>query len=227
LWCTRDRQDKTKGDLSALRAISLHFAPPTIVSSHHFLQQSRFLQTGSIHSPETIMLHQILTRTPIYVWAILAFLILRGVLAMRTREIALNKLFIIPIVMLMLSLQDIAAKFGMSGLPVIMWTLAAGATTALMWQFCAPRVTPAATPGRVIVRGSKLPLALLLAIFVTKYVATIVVAVQPHLRHDTLFMVAICALFGVFNGYFLGHLARDLRAYQGFASQPGLAAQAI
>jgi hypothetical protein len=186
-----------------------------------------FRHTGSIHSPETIMLQQILTRTPLYVWTILAFLILRGVLAMRTRDIALNKLFIIPIVMLVLSLQDIAAKFGMTGLPIVMWTLAAGATTALMWQFCAPRVTPAATPGRVIVRGSRLPLALLLAIFVTKYVATVVVAVQPHLRQDTLFMVAVCALFGVFNGYFLGHMARDLRAYRGFSAPRGLAAQPV
>ena len=173
------------------------------------------------------MLNQILTHTPLYVWAILAFLILRGVLAMRTREIALNKLFIIPIVMLVLSLQDIAAKFGMTGLPVVVWTVAATATTALMWQFCAPRVMPAATPGRVIVRGRKLPLVLLLAIFVTKYVATMVVAVQPHLRGDTLFMALVCALFGAFNGYFLGHLARDLRAYRGFTAQHGLVAQAI
>jgi hypothetical protein len=205
----------------------LHVAPFSVASSHGATQAVQRRHTVSIHSPETIMLHQILTRTPIYVWAILAFLVVRGVLAMRTRDIALNKLFIIPVVMLALSLQDIAAKFGLGALPVVMWTLAAGATTALMWQFCAPRVMPASKPGRVIVRGSKWPLALLLAIFVTKYVATVLVAVQPHLRQDVWFTVVVCALFGVFNGYFLGHLARDLRAWRGFSGQRGLAAQAI
>jgi hypothetical protein len=173
------------------------------------------------------MLNQILTRTPIYVWAILAFLILRGVIAMRTREIAVNKLFIIPVIMLVLSLQDIAAKFGLAGLPVVMWTLAAGATSALLWKFGAARVMPAAAPGRVIVRGSKFPLVLLLAIFMTKYVATVIVAVQPHLRQDTLFTVVVCALFGVFNGYFLGRLANDVSAYHCFAGKVHPAIQAI
>jgi hypothetical protein len=41
--------------------------------------------------------------------------------------------------------------------------------------------------------------------------------VQPHLRQDLLFTVVVCTLFGVFNGYFLGRLAGDLKAYLGFA----------
>ena len=173
------------------------------------------------------MLNQILSRTPPYVWGILAFLILRGVIAMRTREIGINKLFIIPIVMLVLSLQDIAAKFGVGGVAITAWTLAAATTVALMWHFSAARVTPAATPGRVIVRGSMFPLALMMAIFVTKYVATVIVAVQPHLRHDLAFTVFVCALFGVFNGYFLGRLARDVKAYQGFAAPLATSLQTI
>jgi len=71
------------------------------------------------------------------------------------------------------------------------------------------------------------PLALMMAIFVTKYMASIIVAVQPHLRQDLPFTVIVCALFGVFNGYFLGRLARDVRAYQGFAAPHGVHAQII
>ncbi|HEX8476745.1 MAG TPA: DUF6622 family protein [Telluria sp.] len=163
------------------------------------------------------MLNQIISHTPAYVWAILAFLVLRGVIAMRTREIAIRKLFIIPVVMLVLSLQDIGAKFGYGDVALTMWALALAATVASMWRWSATRVAPAATPGRVIVRGSMFPLALMMGIFVTKYMASIIVAVQPHLRQDLLFTVVVCALFGVFNGYFLGRLAGDLKAYLGFA----------
>jgi hypothetical protein len=173
------------------------------------------------------MLNQVTSHTPAYVWAILAFLVLRGVIAMRTREIAIRKLFIIPVVMLVLSLQDIGAKFGYGDVALTVWALALAATVASMWQWSAARVAPAATPGRVIVRGSMFPLALMMAIFATKYTASIVVAVQPHLRQDLPFTVIVCALFGVFNGYFLGRLARDVRAYQGFVAPQGVHAQTI
>ena len=71
------------------------------------------------------MLIQILTHTPFYVWAILAFLIQRGMIAMRDRDLELRKLVMIPAVMLVLSLQDMNAKFGLGGLALAAWALAA------------------------------------------------------------------------------------------------------
>lgn len=164
------------------------------------------------------MLNQIVTHTPVYVWAILAFLIFRGVIALRTREVAMSKLFIIPIVMLALSLFDIAAKFGLGGIGFATWIATAVATLALLYHFSAARVAPTGTPGHVIVRGSIWPLALMMAIFVTKYVASVVLAVQPQLHQSVTFTVVVCALFGLFSGYFVGRLARDVKAYQGFAA---------
>jgi hypothetical protein len=173
------------------------------------------------------MLNQILSHTPLYVWAILAFLIFRGVIALRTREVAMNKLFIIPVVMLALSLFDIAAKFGLGGIGFVTWVVTAAITLALLVRFGAARVAPATTPGHVVVRGSAWPLVLMMAIFVTKYVTSVAVAMQPHLRHDAAFSVTVCAMFGLFSGYFLGRLVRDLKAYQGFAPQPDAGARAI
>lgn len=172
------------------------------------------------------MLKEIVTHTPIFVWALLAFLIYRGVIAMRTREVEMKKLFIIPVVMLVLSLVDVSAKFG-SGAAFAIWLVATGITLALLLNFGAARVSPGATPGRVTVRGSVWPLVLMMAIFLTKYVTSVVMAVQPQLRHDTLFMTIACALFGVFSGYFLGRLVRDLKAFRSFATQPATGIHAI
>jgi hypothetical protein len=156
------------------------------------------------------MLIQILTHTPLYVWAILAFLVYRGMAAMRDRDVEVRKLVIIPAVMLVLSLQDIGAKFGLGGWALAAWALAA-AGVALAAGLAGPeRIAASTVPGRVRVRGSRLPLVMMLAVFFTKYVASVTLAVAPQLRQDTLFACAVCALFGVFNGWFIGRLVGDM-----------------
>jgi len=62
----------------------------------------------------------------------------------------------------------------------------------------------------VRVRGSRLPLVMMLAVFFTKYVASVTLAVAPQLRQDTLFACIVCGLFGVFNGWFIGRLVGDM-----------------
>lgn len=159
------------------------------------------------------MLIQILTHTPIYVWAILAFLVHRGMIAMRDRDVEVRKLCIIPIVMLALSLQDISAKFGLDGIALAAWI--AGVALALPPALVsgANRVAPGAAPGTVRVRGSRVPLALMMAVFFTKYTASVMLAVFPQAHQNALVAGTVCVLFGLFNGVFLGRLGRDLRAH--------------
>jgi hypothetical protein len=158
------------------------------------------------------MLLHILTRTPVYVWAILAFLIYRGVIASRERDVTTVKLLIIPAVMLALSLQDIAAKFGADPGAWGPWLAGMAAIGLQRWKFGSAQVGAGAAPGRVRIRGSWMPLAAMMAVFVTKYVASVMLAMQPALAANGVFVLTVCALFGAFNGYFLGQLARDLGA---------------
>lgn len=160
------------------------------------------------------MLIQILAHTPLYVWAILAFLLYRGVIALRDREVELRRLFIIPAVMLALSLQDIAARFGTGGMALPLWAAATCAMGVLAWHFGGARVAAGSRPGHVRVRGSRGPMALMMAVFFTKYLASIMLALRPQLRGDAVFMAAVCVLFGLFSGVFAGRLARDLKACQ-------------
>ena len=153
---------------------------------------------------------QILTRTPLYVWAILAFLVYRGAVAMRDREMEVRKLVTIPAVMLVLSLQDMHAKFGLEGWALAAWALAAAGMALATGLAGSARIAAGAVPGHVRVRGSGLPLVMMMAVFFTKYVASVTVAVAPQLRHDTLFACIVCGLFGVFNGWFIGRLVGDM-----------------
>ncbi|MFC0132092.1 hypothetical protein CR105_26220 [Massilia eurypsychrophila] len=160
------------------------------------------------------MLIQIVTHTPVYVWAILALLVYRGVVAMRDREMTIRKLFIIPVIMLALSLQDVVAKFGAGFMPLSVWTGSAVLMTLLVWKFSSAGVSAAASSGRVIVHGSWAPLAMMMAIFFTKYATAVTLVIKPSASQDPLFSTVVCALLGVFSGYFLGRLVGTLQGLQ-------------
>lgn len=155
---------------------------------------------------------QILNHTPLFVWAILAFLIFRGVLSMRAREVDVRKLFIIPVVMVALALQDIVTRYGMTGAALAAWAGAAALTAWAIVAFTRTRIEAGATPGSLRLRGSWVPLAAMLAVFVTKYTVIVSMIVHPQLRNDAPFVVAACAASGLCSGFFVGCLLRDLKA---------------
>jgi hypothetical protein len=164
------------------------------------------------------MLQQILSHTPVYVWAILALLVWRGTAALRDREVTVRSLFVVPAAMLALALQDVLMKFGSNGAALAAWAAAAATTLLLVSKFARSRTAPGSRPGKVIVRGSWTPLAMMLAVFFTKYAASVLLAVLPHARQDSLFAASVCALFGAFNGCFLGRLARDVAGQRGLST---------
>ena len=158
------------------------------------------------------MLYQILSHTPIYVWAILAFLVYRGLVALRARDITVRKLFAIPLVMLVLSLQDIALKFGLGASVLAAWGGAMAVGALLVWTWGGGRISAGPTPGSLRIAGSRAPLVMMLAVFVLKYALSVTLVVQPQVLHEGAFVFAACGLLGLFNGYFAGRLARDLAA---------------
>ena len=153
---------------------------------------------------------QLLSHTPLYVWAILAFLVHRGTVAMRDREVEFRKLCIIPLVMLGLSLQDMSAKFGFDGLALAAWSGGALATLLLVMRQGGVRIAAGSVPGSLWVGGSRVPLAMMMAVFFTRYAASVMLAVFPQAQQNALAAGVVCTLFGLFNGVFVGRLARDL-----------------
>ena len=152
----------------------------------------------------------LLTHTPAYVWLILALVVARGVVALRTRETTLRKLCIIPAIMLPVALLDIARKFGLDGLPLGAWTLGVAGAMWAVWSLRGTRIGAGAAPGLVRVRGSVMPLLLMLLIFVVKYATTVMLVAAPALLHGAGVTALACALMGAANGWFFGRLLRDL-----------------
>jgi hypothetical protein len=162
---------------------------------------------------EFSMLQQIVSHTPVYVWALLAFLIYRGVLASADRVTTLRNLFIIPLVMLGLSVSDMAGRFGANPAVWASWLAGVGVGVALAWKLVDGRGMVAdRAAGTLSQRGSWVPLAMMVSVFCTKYAIAIVLAMHQGVL-DTAVLAAIYCMLGTFNGIFLGRLARSLDVY--------------
>lgn len=164
------------------------------------------------------MIQQIISHTPLYVWALLGFLVYRGLLASKDREVALGKLFIIPVVMLVISLAGMPRAGALGNAVWALWLAAMLAGAALTFKLGKPVVVHRAA-GTVLQRGSWAPLVLMLAIFVTKYAVAVFSTMHPEALRQLGFVVTVTLLFGLFNGVFVGRLAAALAAY----SRPGTA----
>ena len=159
------------------------------------------------------MLLQILVHTPKWVFALFAGLLMLGLSQMLTRQVKLGRVLGIAIGMTVLSLYGTVAAFGMSD-RTLAFALAAwlvGAALSLAWLLS--QKPPAGTRYDAMRRsftlpGSAVPLALLMAIFFTKYGVAVATALQPALKTELRFVLAAGALYGIASGAFAGRAAR-------------------
>ncbi len=161
------------------------------------------------------MLNQIISNTPSYVWGILAFLMFRGFKATMDRELEIRSVINIPVIMLALSVQGILSGFGADVLVITSWMLTTVTGAVISWNAVnSNNVRILADKNLVFYRGSWAPLIMMMAIFVMKYVVNVALHVNPDLHGNTAFVLISTALFGIFNGLFLGKMLRVLLMYQ-------------
>jgi len=174
------------------------------------------------------MLVPILKRTPPWVWGLLAALTLLGLSQARARTASVARIAFMPIAMTALSAWGLASAFAGSpqfGSVLLAWSGAAAIAVGLVTPMAAPAGTRYDASSRQFRQpGSWVPMLLILGIFLTKYVGGIDLAMQPGLVRNSDYALATAALYGLFNGLFIGRAARLWRlAYRpASASTPAL-----
>jgi uncharacterized membrane protein len=158
------------------------------------------------------MLAQIFANTPLWVWGLLAGLIVLGLSQTRTRTAGLPRIVILPVAMGAFSLWGTLSAFGIAPVVVIAWTLAAALLVALVLR----KPVPAGTRFDAATRqfhlpGSWVPMFLILGIFLTKYAVGVTLAMRPDLRALPDFTLAVAIVSGAFSGLFAGRTVRLLR----------------
>ena len=108
------------------------------------------------------------------------------------------------------------AKFPLRGLlrgVFVMPMMATPVAVALVWALSKGEIAVNRAAGTVSQRGSWAPLMLMIAIFITKYTVGVLSAVRPELVHGVTGSLIVTTLYGLFNGMFIGRLARYAVAY--------------
>lgn len=167
--------------------------------------------------------------TPSWVWGLLTGLLALGTSQLFRRRASLARAGLMPVAMTVFSIYGMVSAFAASpmlGAALALWLAAALACTAmaLRWRATAPEGTRFDPVSRQFeLPGSVVPMALILGIFLTKYIVGIELAMQPAIARDAGFVLGVALLYGAFNGIFV---ARAVRLWRLFArpDQSGLPA---
>ena len=155
------------------------------------------------------MLYQIFSNTPRWVWILLLALIWLGVKQAVTRTASLQRITVIPVVMVGLSLSGTVAAFGVAPWVLLTWLAAAGVTGALVLQRPLPQATHYnPSERRFTIPGSWVPLVLIMGLFLTKYGVGAATSMHPALALNPNFSVFFGAVYGAFSGVFVARAAR-------------------
>ncbi|HSW16309.1 MAG TPA: DUF6622 family protein [Ramlibacter sp.] len=155
---------------------------------------------------------QIVSFTPLWVWGLLAALLVLGLSQTRDRSASLKRIVIMPVAMTAFSLWGTISAFGATAAVLGIWSVAAAVLLlAVMLCFGPAQAAYDAKTRLFQLPGSWVPMALIAGIFVTKYAAGVAMAMRPELKFDLTFALALATVYGAFSGMFAGRAARLLR----------------
>jgi hypothetical protein len=144
---------------------------------------------------------EVLRHTPPWVFPLFAALLIWGYAQTRPRRVRPWRVYVLPGVLLILSAHGVMGAFGASLAALGAW--AAGVATAVV----AGRYLPApagaaysADTGTLTIPGSWWPLALMLAIFFSKYAVGVALGRNPRLAQLPVFVISVSLLYGLLSG---------------------------
>jgi hypothetical protein len=151
------------------------------------------------------MLINILTHTPLWVWALLLALLALGLVQSRARQVRRGQLLMLPVVLLLLSLWSMAPGFVRQPWVAVVWLLAfAGMVAAGRNMRVADGTRWLTAEQRLQVAGSWWPMALILSIFSLRYASGVGHALHPEWLGMLQVQVPLALTFGALSGLFLG-----------------------
>jgi hypothetical protein len=159
---------------------------------------------------------QILTHTPLWVFALFSGLVYLGYVQSRTRQVSRNRLILLPVAMLGWSLYSVWSTFDAHLTSLVAWACAWGAVVAISLARGPSRTASYdAATAQFTVAGSWLPLAPMMGIFFFKYAVAVAHAIKPGVLDTTMAVAMVSATYGLFSGLFMARAVRVLGTMKG------------
>ncbi|WP_074373285.1 DUF6622 family protein [Vibrio spartinae] len=148
----------------------------------------------------------ILEGTPMWVWILFVFLLLRGVIALHDREMEIKRLFLLPVVFLFWGGAGVVNELHFPNIGLVcsaIGLLSGGAVGWMLWRRT-PRLKFITGTALVIRPGTTLTLIFILIAFLTKFVLTACLSIFPEYSLSLNFNLIYGFLCGVIDGVFWG-----------------------
>lgn len=169
----------------------------------------------------------IIEQTPVWVFPLIAVVLWLGSINLRERSVPLRSLFVLPLVMLVMSIGN---SFGTSAGPrtaLAAWLCSAVVGAVIGWQLTQRPRAIEPKSRRIILPGSATPLIVCIAIIVLRYAFGYLYGRYPDLRADGNYALALIAGGALLGGVMLGRYGRlGLWYWQAAANQKALGADA-
>ena len=151
---------------------------------------------------------QIVSHTPTWVFALFAGLLVFGLIQTRSRNVNKALAFLLPLGMIALSLSGIQSSFGLKPMPLLAWTVGLSAVTFIGHKLFPNRgIVFDLEKNSFFIPGSWTPLAVIMAIFFTKYVFAVMQGLGANAASSPLVAVVLSFAYGCFSGYFCARAA--------------------
>jgi hypothetical protein len=157
-------------------------------------------------------LTMILSQVPSGVWFLLVALVALGLSQTRERWVSASRLRRMPLAFLAFSAWSTVGAFGWQGLTVLGFLAGVWTTRQIVvasgWPGAARHD---AQRDAYLVPGSWMPLAVMMGIFVLKFLVGMTLAMNPALAHEAAVVMGVSALNGALGSLFLAR-SRNLMA---------------
>lgn len=156
---------------------------------------------------------QILSGAPLWVYFILIYLIIRGVLALQNRTLEFTKVAIIPVLFSVWSLYSLFSKSNFSFSLLGLWMLAYILGGLVGWNFFSRGIQVSKKDMLVHIPGSPYPLILYITFFLVKYAIGAASAMMPEISSNFIIWGTDLLVSGLISGIFGGRFLNIWKKY--------------
>lgn len=157
----------------------------------------------------------IVVHTPVWVWVLFVFLLVRGVKARRPATVTLDKLIVVPAIFLLWNLYDMLMIH--TGTPGnwVMWIAGLLVGAAIGYQFIdEKRIQPGDAPRSLRRPADHTVLPMMMLAFITQYVLGVLRAISPETMQQPGYRAFAIVAGGLFAGTFIGKFVHYVRCYR-------------
>ncbi|MBL4908904.1 MAG: hypothetical protein JKX78_02595 [Alteromonadaceae bacterium] len=156
------------------------------------------------------MFTQIISHTPTWVFALFIGLLALGYRQSKDRMISKNTLIILPIVMVALAINGELRTFNLQLTALFTWFFGATICYLLVQNYVSIKANYIQEQHLFALKGSWVPLILMMGIFLTKYIVSTLLATKAEIITSTGFMLIVSLLYGAFSGIFIARAHKVL-----------------